>query len=312
MRVEFRMNIILYSKRLGGARQFELNRPWIVAVSSCLCLGALAGVFMLGLAFGSNGMLFHPTAQLNDWTRQLATQRVQIADSKRQVQERLDALASRVGQMNAHVIRLDALGKRLTEMSHLDKGEFDFDHHPAQGGPEGLQDTLPVAAPDLTGILDNLTVKIKDRERQLGVLETLIVTRNLSRKVIPDGRPIAEGWISSYFGSRVDPFNGHGEFHRGLDFATAQGTQVMAAAAGLVTWSRERFGYGNTVEINHGNGYVTRYAHNQKLLVDEGQIVQKGQPISLVGSTGRSTGPHLHFEVLKDGHQIDPAKFVRQ
>ena len=169
-----------------------------------------------------------------------------------------------------------------------------------------------MTAPDLTGILDDLAAKIKDREGQLGVLENLIVTSNLSRKVIPDGRPIAAGWISSYFGSRVDPFNGHGEFHRGIDFATPQGTQVMAAASGLVTWSRERFGYGNTVEINHGNGYVTRYAHNEKLLVEEGQIVQKGQPISLVGSTGRSTGPHLHFEVLKDGHQVDPAKFVRQ
>lgn len=306
------MNIILYSKRLGGARQIELNRPWVLAVSSCFCLSVLAGVFALGLALGKHGMFFRSSEQLSDWTRQLATQRAQIADSKQQVQERLDALASRVGEMNAHVIRLDALGKRLTEMSHLDKGEFDFDHHPAQGGPEGLQDTFPVAAPELTGILDSLTATIRDRERQLGVLESLIVTRNLSRKVIPDGRPIAEGWISSYFGSRVDPFNGRGEFHRGLDFATAQGTQVMAAASGLVTWSRERFGYGNTVEINHGNGYVTRYAHNQKLLVEEGQIVQKGQAISLVGSTGRSTGPHLHFEVLKDGHQVDPAKFITQ
>jgi len=304
------MNIILYSKRLGGARQIELNRPWFLVLSSCCCLGVLASVFTLGLALGSRGTLFHPGIQLGDWTRQIAVQRAQIADSRRQVQERLDALASRVGEMNAHVIRLDALGKRLTEISHLDKGEFDFDHHPAQGGPEG--DSFSVTAPDLTGILDDLAAKIKDREGQLGVLENLIVTSNLSRKVIPDGRPIAAGWISSYFGSRVDPFNGHGEFHRGIDFATPQGTQVMAAASGLITWSRERFGYGNTVEINHGNGYVTRYAHNEKLLVEEGQIVQKGQPISLVGSTGRSTGPHLHFEVLKDGHQVDPAKFVRQ
>ena len=302
------MNIILYSKRLGGARQIELNRPWVVAVSSCFCLAVLAGVFALGLALGSHAVWFHPGEQLSDWNRQLASQGAQIADSKRQVQERLDALASRVGEMNAHVIRLDALGKRLTEISHLDKGEFDFDHRPGQGGPEG--ESVPVAAAELTSILDSLAAHIKDRERQLGVLESLIVTRNISRKVIPDGRPIAEGWISSYFGSRVDPFNGRGEFHRGIDFATPEGTQVMAAASGLVTWSRERFGYGNTVEINHGNGYVTRYAHNEKLLVEEGQIVQKGQPISLVGSTGRSTGPHLHFEVLKDGHQVDPGKFV--
>jgi murein DD-endopeptidase MepM/ murein hydrolase activator NlpD len=228
------------------------------------------------------------------------------------VQERLDALTSRIGQMNAHVIRLDALGRRLTEMANLDKGEFNFDSEPAVGGPEGLVEGATVAAPELTGMLDGLTNQIRDRERQLSVLESMISTRNLSRQVVPDGRPVLQGWISSHFGYRADPFTGRNAYHAGIDFAGPAGSQVVAVASGVVTYSNDRFGYGRTVEINHGNGYVTRYGHNQKVLVQVGDTVQKGQPIALIGSTGRSTGPHLHFEVLKQGRAVDPMTFVQR
>jgi murein DD-endopeptidase MepM/ murein hydrolase activator NlpD len=210
------------------------------------------------------------------------------------------------------VIRLDALGRRLTEMAHLDKGEFDFDSVPAVGGPEGLAEGALVAAPDITSMLDGLSRQIKDRERQLSVLESLISTRNLNRQIVPGGRPVMQGWISSYFGRRTDPFNGRTAYHKGIDFAGPAGSQVVAVAAGVVTYSKDRFGYGKTVEINHGNGYVTRYAHNQRTLVTPGDTVQKGQSIALIGSTGRSTGPHLHFEVLRNGRAIDPMSFVRQ
>ena len=161
-------------------------------------------------------------------------------------------------------------------------------------------------------MLDDLTSQIKDRERQLSVLESMISTRNLSRQIVPGGRPVTQGWISSYFGHRADPFTGRKAYHRGVDFAGPAGAQVVAVASGVVTYSKERFGYGKTVEINHGNGYVTRYAHNQKVLVGIGETVKKGQPIALIGSTGRSTGPHLHFEVLKQGRAVDPMSFVRQ
>jgi murein DD-endopeptidase MepM/ murein hydrolase activator NlpD len=214
--------------------------------------------------------------------------------------------------MNAHVIRLDALGRRLTDMANLDKGEFDFDREPAVGGPEGVVEGAVAAAPELTAMLDDLTNQIKDRERQLAVLESLISTRNLSRQIVPGGRPVMQGWISSYFGHRADPFTGRNAFHRGLDFAGPAGAEVVAVASGVVTYSKERFGYGKCVEINHGNGYVTRYAHNQRVLVQAGDTVQKGQPIALIGSTGRSTGPHLHFEVLKQGRAVDPMSFVKR
>jgi Membrane proteins related to metalloendopeptidases len=161
-------------------------------------------------------------------------------------------------------------------------------------------------------LLDDLTRQIKDRERQLSVLESMISTRNLSHQIVPGGRPVTQGWISSYFGHRADPFTGRKAFHRGVDFAGPAGAQVVAVASGVVTYTKERFGYGKTVEINHGNGYVTRYAHNQRVLVNVGDTVKKGQPIALIGSTGRSTGPHLHFEVLKQGRAVDPMSFVKR
>lgn len=306
------MNVILFSKRLGRARQIELSRPLAMTAMISAVIVLLGGTLFLGIQLGRGNLVSDPIGQVAEWSRNIEAQGAQIVEAKREVQERIDALAGRVGQMNAHVIRLDALGRRLTEMANLDKGEFNFESEPAIGGPEGLVEGAVVASPDLTGMLDDLSVQIKDRERQLSVLESLISTRNLSRQIVPGGRPVTQGWISSYFGHRTDPFSGRQAFHRGIDFAGPVGAQVVSVASGVVTYSKDRFGYGKTVEINHGNGYVTRYAHNQRVLVTVGDTVQKGQPIALMGSTGRSTGPHLHFEVLKQGRAVDPMSFVRQ
>lgn len=305
------MNVIVFSKRLGRARQIELNRPLAATVTIGFVIAILSGVLFAGVQLGRSGV-FAPTAQVADWGRRLEEQRQQVLDAKAELQNQLDALAGRVGQMNAHVIRLDALGRRLTEMANLDKGEFDFDSVPAVGGPEAIAEGALASAPDISTMLDSLGRQIKDREQQLSVLESLISTRNLNRQLVPGGRPVIQGWISSYFGQRTDPFNGRTAQHKGIDFAGPAGSQVVAVASGVVTYSKDRFGYGKTVEINHGNGYVTRYAHNQRTLVNPGDTVQKGQSIALIGSTGRSTGPHLHFEVLKNGRAIDPMKFVRQ
>jgi murein DD-endopeptidase MepM/ murein hydrolase activator NlpD len=306
------MNVIVFSKRHGRARQIELGRPLAMTVTIASVLGVLGGVLFAGMKIGSSGAIGDPGKQVVEWTANLEEQRAQVLATRRELQDRLDALAGRVGQMNAHVIRLDALGRRLTDMANLDKGEFDFDREPAVGGPEGVVEGAVAAAPELTSMLDDLANQIKDRERQLSVLESLISTRNLSRQIVPGGRPVMQGWISSYFGHRADPFTGRSAFHRGLDFAGPAGAEVVAVASGVVTYSKERFGYGKCVEINHGNGYVTRYAHTQRVLVQAGDTVQKGQPIALIGSTGRSTGPHLHFEVLKQGRAVDPMSFVKR
>lgn len=304
------MNVIVYSNRGGRARQFQIDRRLALAGGVSVFLFVVAAVFFAGMRIGGGGFFLTPSSQVLEWSRQLETQRAQVQEVRGQMQEKVDALASRVGQMNAQVIRLDALGRRLTEMADLDKGEFNFDTVPAQGGPERLIDGVAAAAPDLSFLLDGLARQLQDRERQLAVLESLISTRNLSRQIVPGGRPVTQGWISSYFGQRADPFTGRTAFHAGLDFAGKEGSEVVAVASGVVTWSKERFGYGRCVEINHGNGYVTRYAHNSSNLVAVGTTVQKGDPIARIGSSGRSTGPHLHFEVLKNGRPVNPMTFV--
>jgi murein DD-endopeptidase MepM/ murein hydrolase activator NlpD len=251
-----------------------------------------------------------PIDQLGNWSAELLRQKAQIEDTKRLLQDKVNALAMRVGQMNANVIRLDALGKRLTRMANLDDGEFDFGHPPSLGGAENGVDGQPAQIPSLTAMVDDLQSQLSSREQQLGVLETMILTRELNKQVYPEGRPVQDGWISSYFGQRADPFTGYSAVHKGLDFAGPEGTRVSSVAAGLVTYAGDRAGFGEMVEINHGNGLATRYCHNEKLLVKQGDMVRKGQDVALMGSTGRSTGPHLHFEVLKNGTQVDPLRFI--
>jgi murein DD-endopeptidase MepM/ murein hydrolase activator NlpD len=161
-------------------------------------------------------------------------------------------------------------------------------------------------------MIDSVDAAIDDRRRQLTALQNLILTRELARQIVPGGRPVESGYISSLYGQRTDPFDGDQAFHAGLDFAGAVGTQVLAVADGIVSHAGPDGGYGRLIEITHGNGYVTRYAHNAKLLVQPGQTLKRGDPIALMGSTGRSTGTHLHFEVLRDGRPVNPLSFVRR
>lgn len=304
------MNVIFFSRDHGRARHVNFAHPIALTVAAVSAVAILGGAFFLGHHFGQRDALGRPTAQAAEWSQKLAAQQAQIAETRRVLQEHVDALAKRVGQMNAHVIRLDALGRRLTQMANIDDREFDFGNPPAQGGPEGEAQGQAAQVPELTAMVDDLSREVERREVELGVLENVIMSRNLNEQIRPGGRPVRDGWISSYFGSRSDPFTGHTAFHRGVDFAGRSGAEVVSVAAGVVTWSRERHGYGKMVEINHGNGYVTRYAHNERNLVSVGETVQKGQSIALMGSTGRATGPNLHFEVLKNGRQVNPLQFV--
>ena len=164
--------------------------------------------------------------------------------------------------------------------------------------------------PDLSSMISSLEQRVDLRDSQLAALENVILARELKAQIHPEGRPVTGGFISSYFGEREDPFSGHEAYHKGVDFAGSAGSNVMAVAAGIVTWAGQRTGYGNLVEINHGDGYVTRYAHNEKTLVAVGQAVKRGEAVALMGSTGRSTGPHVHFEVLRNGRQVDPLSFI--
>jgi murein DD-endopeptidase MepM/ murein hydrolase activator NlpD len=306
------MNVIFVGRKTGQVKQFDLRHPAVVAAAVLTVLSIVGVAFSVGMGLGARHGKANPIDQLGNWSADLLRQQAQIEDVKRVLQEKVNALAMRVGQMNANVIRVNALGKRLTRMANLDDGEFDFANPPALGGSENGADGQPAQIPNLTTMVDDLQGQLASREQQLGVLENLILTRELNKQVYPEGRPVQDGWISSYFGRRADPFTGYTAVHKGLDFAGPEGTKVMSVAAGLVTYAGDRSGFGGMVEINHGNGLATRYCHNEKILVKQGDMVRKGQEVALMGSTGRSTGPHLHFEVLKNGAQVDPLRFIAE
>jgi len=304
------MNVIFVGRKSGRVKQFDLHHPVVIGAAVLLVLSIVGGAFSIGVGLGVRHGMSNSINQLGNWSADLLRQQAQIDELKRTLQEKVNALAMRVGQMNANVIRVNALGKRLTRMAKLDNGEFDFANPPPLGGAESGADGQPAQIPNLTAMVDDLQSQLSSREQQLGVLENLILTRELNKQVYPEGRPVQDGWISSYFGRRADPFTGYTAVHKGLDFAAPEGTKVISVAAGLVTFAGERAGFGEMVEINHGNGLATRYCHNERILVKQGDMIRKGQEVALMGSTGRSTGPHLHFEVLKNGAQVDPLRFI--
>ncbi|HTY49715.1 MAG TPA: M23 family metallopeptidase [Steroidobacteraceae bacterium] len=307
------MNIIIFSHKPGRTRSFDLGHPLALtalAVAGALVLG---GVFTAGLRLGEHNSPL--AADPQHWGQILAQQKSEIADLRARVQARVDAMAGELGVLDAHILRIDALGKRLTSLGNLDKRTFNFDTEPLAAAA-GFADTAPGTAapglPDLSSALSRLEQQVDLRDAQLSALENVLVDKKSLEAVHPEGRPVDQGRISSYFGERKDPFDGEGSFHEGIDFAGQFGEPLHAVAAGVVTWAGPRTTYGNMVEIDHGNGYVTRYAHAEKVLVSIGQMVSRGQEIALMGSTGRSTGPHVHFEVRRDGHAINPLSFVNQ
>ncbi|MAF84496.1 MAG: M23 family metallopeptidase [Gammaproteobacteria bacterium] len=304
------MKLILLTESRAAARHIHISMPVLVG-----CV-----TFLLTILIGSGGVLFarsmasaQSVADLDELRAGLTAQKTELTELRHRAQEQLDALAVRMGSLNASAIRLDALGHRLTDMANLDDGEFDFVSEPALGGP-----LEPAAGPETGQVsdffvaIDSMDRSLYDQEQQLLVLERLMLNRKLHERVYPQGRPVKSGYISSYFGKRTDPFNGKTANHRGIDFAGKSGSDVVAVAGGVVTYSGPRSGYGNMVEINHGNGYVTRYAHNEQNLVAPGDQIQPGQKIALMGSTGRATGPNLHFEVWHRGRPVNPVKYIRQ
>ena len=306
------MGIILLPKGSKGSAK-RISRGPVFLVAAVFALAIPAAALVSGYFWGMNDVAQQKEILSAGLRADLQNQRAELETAKRDAQENINALTLRLAELQSRVVRLDALGERLTEMAQLDKGEFDFQGVPAQGGPAAEATDLMAEAEldDFMVSFDGLSNQLDDREQQLAVLESLLMTRNLEDEVFPAGFPAEKGWLSSFFGTRTDPFTGRPARHDGVDIAGKLGTKILAVASGVVTWSDERYGYGTMVEINHGNGYVTRYAHNSENLVQAGDTVKKGQSIALMGSSGRSTGPHVHFEVLRNGVVVDPAKYVR-
>jgi murein DD-endopeptidase MepM/ murein hydrolase activator NlpD len=265
-------------------------------------VGALLGVgFLAGGAAGLVG-----TAGLR---LQLGNQQAQLATAQRQSQREINALAARLGELQAEANRLNALGERLTRIGQLQDGEFNFDKPVGVGGAGPVRD---ISAPELREGLDTLNRQFADSGEQLSVLESMLFNRQLDMNSVPSREPIANSYITSSFGRRADPIVGGSQFHKGIDFEADVGDPVLAVADGVVSYSGVRSGYGNVIEIDHGNGYVTRYAHNSRLERRVGELIRAGQEIAKAGSTGRSTGAHVHFEVWERGQYVNPRKFLSQ
>ena len=309
------MKVIILSKKYGNCRSFNLG-IWSGALLS-VCFACLIGVpaaaylTYLKLADDSGNHLLGPEFR-EIWAERVLEQELLVAQARQEADNKLAALTLRVAELHARLVRIDALGERLTSMAKLENGEFDFSLPPALGGPELEASGDSFAAPEFAQAIDELAQQIESRQHQLQTLEALLANRKLESDVFIAGRPITKGWMSSRFGRRTDPFTGKIAWHSGVDFAGKEGSDIIAVAAGVVTWSGDRQGYGLMVEVSHGKGFTTRYAHNKENLVKVGDVVKKGQIIALMGTTGRSTGYHVHFEVYKNGRAVDPASYIHR
>ena len=300
------MNIILVSARLAKARTLTLT-------FSHLVLGAGAGLLaVLIVAFGLQYVILR-YASGNPLVSSLILNAQQEQNEKMQdyLRDNLNAMASKLGQMQAQLLRLDTLGERLAKTAGFKPQEFMFDQPPARGGALSTLPTYNLSLGDLSRQVDLLTKQMDDRTEKLGILDSLMIVDSAKKKLLPSVLPVEGGWYSSNFGWRIDPFNGTRAFHEGMDFMAEVGTPARAAAGGVVAYSDFHVQYGNMIEIDHGNGLITRYAHLAQRLVKMGDVVLSGGKIGTVGSTGRATGPHLHFEVRQSGAPLNPVRFLR-
>jgi len=300
------VNIILVSDSLAKSRSMTLSQSQVLLIA----FGILMAGFMLAMATYVVTMKFAVDLR-NPYLRALlaSLHQDEVKRSEAHVKENLDALAAKVGELQARILRLDAFGERLAKAAGIKREEFRFDEKPGQGGP-----VVPLG-PDLTvpefqRMLDDMSRLVDDRGEKLGVLDSFFMDDRLARKTVPTTMPVTGGYYSSNYGYRLDPITGHSEFHTGVDIVAGIGTKVVAAAGGVVSYSGTMPEYGNVVDVDHDNGLTSRYAHLSKRLVKAGDVVMKGQLIALVGNTGRTTGPHLHFEVREKGIPLNPNKFL--
>jgi murein DD-endopeptidase MepM/ murein hydrolase activator NlpD len=307
------MDILIFSKLSKNRRSYSVGRFRITLILASLFVFC-AVIFYSGMQFGNQvsiNKLSRARGQTDSlWHAELQKQRQNIYEVRQHAEKSLDAMASRLSLLQGHVMRIDALGARLADMADLDDIEFGVMNTPGMGGPTPLENQQSTSISDLTKVLDNIDITLTDRREKLTAMESMLIDRALQEQTLPKGHPALGGWMSSLYGYRTDPINGKKGFHQGVDFAGKPQTPITAVATGIVIWSGVRYGYGNVVEISHGSGFTTRYAHNEKNLVSVGEKVEKGEIIALMGASGRSTGTHVHFEVLRHGKHLNPHKYI--
>jgi murein DD-endopeptidase MepM/ murein hydrolase activator NlpD len=293
------LNIIIVSNNMAKARSLTLFQASL-----------LLALLILPIAFTLALILPQDANQKNGVKALLPSS---LHFSLHNPQKHLDALALQLGEIQARVLRLDAQNDRLAKMAGIkDKNtekELADKQLPGRGGPQ--VDAQPITEEQLQGQIAELIAELDHRAELLSVFEAQLMQQKLQKNMLPSSSPVGVSYNSSSFGWRIDPFSGRRAFHEGLDFTAAVGTPIYAAAGGIVTTARLSPDYGKLIKISHGSGLETRYAHASQLLVKEGEVVKKGQLIGKVGSTGRSTGAHLHFEVRMNGSALDPRKYLR-
>lgn len=327
------MNIILVRTNSGAAANINLSRSFIIIISLMLLslpvlsyyLGVISNDKIPDMADISNPEHIEPIREeLNKvigtiYKDKLARQQEELDALKQYNQENINALTNSMAKLQAHIFRLDSLGGRLTEVAQLDSKAFNFDFSPSIGGPDDGEQSVDSKSlifsknlkyGEFVKRMEQITEDIDSKSKQLTILETLLIADHFKLSITPTGKPAEKGWISSYFGMRKDPFSGKRRMHKGVDVAGKSGSSVLATADGVVIRAEKQSGYGKLIEIDHGYGLSSRYGHNKTIAVKVGDIIKQGQVIAAMGSTGRSTGPHVHYEVLRNGRQVNPQKYI--
>ena len=299
---------LIFVRSRGHSRTFELSRKKGYALSFALSIFCLFSVTLVQHWIQESEAVNQDV--FLDWQAMLERQ----DDVVNQLQDRTisqsASVALQLADLRSRLLRLESLGTDLVEISKLEESEFDFSV-PVSVGGLAINELEEPSWGQLQQDIDNFSQLINRRETELSILNSLLLEKNLIEESKPNGYPVDGGWTSSAYGQRIDPFKGVKAWHAGIDITSVnKESPVKALASGVVIFSGERQGYGKMVEIDHANGYRTRYAHHRKLLVQEGTIIKKGDPLGIMGDTGRSTGPHVHVEVLLNGKNVNPARFL--
>lgn len=305
-------NLTIIKHEKTGIVQYPLSDKNIqIKFISVIAVFSLV-VFSLGTLIGT--FFFNnqsdDEARIKELQAMVDLRQQELLDHKRSVQNDIDSMSLQIGRLMAQSTRINALGNRLTEFANISQDEFNLDAEPGVGGADleltGEQNT----AQSLYSNLFNLEDTFSKQQENLNILAQLLSEQSVDQNVTPHVFPLKDGWISSYYGKRIDPFTGQQANHPGVDYSGSYDSEIIAAADGVVVWAGKRSSYGNMVEIDHGNGFMTRYAHAKQVNVKLGQKVTAGETIAIMGKTGRATSEHLHFEVLKNGHKVNPLPFV--
>ena len=302
------MQLIIMDARLARSRSITLSGPRLLLAALGLAL------LLMCMAAGLYHLVFLKGARegwpvVSDLVRLVA--RDDTAQRERFLRQNIDAMARKVGEMQARMVQLESLSDRISGLAGValpSNGSGKSGAAPGRGGV--LVASRPLSLEDLQRTLDDLEQLSGQRVDLMTVMESRLMDQHLAKHMIPTQEPVPGNVVGSGFGWRIDPITGSSALHTGLDFATAQGSDILAAAGGVVVTQEFHPAYGNMVEIDHGNQVITRYAHASKVLVRRGDLVRRGQKIAEVGTSGRSTGPHLHFEVWVQGVLQDPRKFL--